>query len=414
MLIASKAGPPAARYRDVLANREFRAVFAADLLSMAGDYLAKIAIAVLVFENTASALLSAVAFGIGYLPGVLGGPVLAALSDRLPRRTVMVTCDVARAVLVGALAVPGVPVPALLVILFAASLFAPPFQAARSAILPEVLAGDAYAVAGSLMVLSQQLAQVLSFAAGGALLTVVGSREALLLDALSFVASALLVRTSLTHRPAPRADRPRGWLSGVGEGFRLVFHDRALRTCLLLAWAGAAATAAPEGLMSAYAESLHGSPATTGLLLAAIPVGNVAGAVLYVRFTPPRLRERLVAPMALGAVLALLPIGAGLPLPAVLGLLALSGFGLSHVVVLNTMFTRAVPAAYRGRANGLAVAGLMVGQGGGVALAGAAADALGEPGVVITLCGAAGLVAVGSVLVLAGPRAHLTTTLENL
>lgn len=402
-----------ARYRDALANGEFRALFAAHLLSAVGDHLAKVGIAVLVFQDSGSALLSAVAFGVGYLPGIAGGPVLAALSDRFPRRTVMVASDLARAALVGALAIPGITVPALVVILFVASLFAPPFQAARSALLPEILAGDAYTVAGGLIALTQQSAQVLSFTAGGALIAVTGARGALLADALTFAVSAVLVRAFLRRRPAPQAGRARGWLSDVGEGLRLVLGDRTLRACLLLAWIGAAATAAPEGLMSAYAESIHGGPATTGLLLAATPLGNVLGAVLYVRFTPPRLRERLVAPMALCAVLALLPVGAGLPLPGVLGLLALSGFGLAHVIVLNAMFTRAVPATHRGRANGVAVAGLMVGQGGGVALAGAAADALGDPSMVITFCGAAGLVAVASVLLLTRPRAGLAATVET-
>ncbi|MQA88387.1 MAG: MFS transporter [Streptosporangiales bacterium] len=384
----------AARYRDVFAVGEFRALFAAHLLSLFGDQLAKIAVAVLVFSHTDSALLSAAAFGIGYLPWAVGGPLLSALSDRYPRRTVMVTCDLARAALVGALAVPGIPVPVLIAVLFVAALFTPPFQAARSATLPEVLDGDTYVVGQGLSTLSMQLAQVLGFAAGGVLVAVVTARGAILVDAVTFAVSALLVRAFVADRRPPAAARSSSWHSDVRDGFRLVFGDQVLRTYLLLAWVGAAAVTAPEGLMVTYAAHRHGGPATVGVLLAAMPLGMVVGAVLYGRFTPPWRRRRLIRPMAFGATLALLPVWMDPPLATVLALLVLAGFGSAYVIVLNAMFVQTVPATHRGRAHGVAAAGLMIGQGGGTALAGAVADVLGDPAAVIGLCGLAGALAV--------------------
>src|SRR5580704_14676979 len=104
VVIAAPA--PRATFRDVFAAREFRALWTSVILSAAGDRLALVAIAVLVYDRTRSPLLAAVAYAAGYLPWVIGGLFLADLADRRPRRTVMVTCDAVRAVLVAAMAVP--------------------------------------------------------------------------------------------------------------------------------------------------------------------------------------------------------------------------------------------------------------------------------------------------------------------
>src|ERR1700753_1427942 len=102
---ARRPGPaarPASRatFGAIFAVREFRALWLSVLLSSAGDRLALVALAVLVYQRTGSPLLAALAYSAGYLPWVIGGLFLADLADRRPRRTVMVGCDVARAVLV--------------------------------------------------------------------------------------------------------------------------------------------------------------------------------------------------------------------------------------------------------------------------------------------------------------------------
>jgi MFS family permease len=190
----------AARYRDVFRVSEYRVLFTAHLLSLIGDQLSKIAISALVFEGTGSALFAAIVFGISYLPWVVIGPLLAALSDRFSRRRVMIVCDVVRALLIATLVMPGMPLPVLVAVLFTAALFAPPAQVARSALLPDILKGDAYVVAISLSVLSFQCAQVVGFTAGGLLLMILSANGILFVDALSFALSGLLVYCYVIER----------------------------------------------------------------------------------------------------------------------------------------------------------------------------------------------------------------------
>ena len=208
------APAPRATFRDVFAVHEFRALWTSVILSAAGDRLALVAIAVLVYERTRSPLLAAVAYAAGYLPWVIGGLFLADLADRRPRRTVMVTCNAVRAVLVAAMAVPGMPVAALVLLLFAATMFASPFEAARASITPGILPGEHYALGTAVIQTTYLTAEVTGAAAGGAVVTCFGVRPALLIDAVTFVASGLLIGLGTRARPAaagPGPARARRW-----------------------------------------------------------------------------------------------------------------------------------------------------------------------------------------------------------
>jgi len=358
-----------------------------------------------VYQRTDSALLAAVTFAISYLPWLLGGPVLAALADRLPRHRVLIASDVARAVLVAVMALPGVPLGVLLVLLLVVSMCAPPFEAARSALMADVLEGDRYAVATSVTGITQQLAQLLGYLLGGTLLVALSASTALLADAATFVVSAAWLAAGLQRRPAPARPETSGearslW-KDTADGLRFVAGTARLRAIVGVTWTAALFSNAPEGIAAPLSVEVLGTTAATGLLLAANPAGATLGGVLVGRFCPPALRDRLLPPLVVLSVAALLlaglvPVLLGPGDPAfavVLSLLFLAGIGSACSIPLNVAFVQAVPAAYRGRAFGVAVAGLSGVQGLGAVLAGLAAEQL-LPSRVVALCGALGLVAV--------------------
>src|SRR6266566_7445616 len=109
-------------FRDVFAVAEFRALWGAQLLSVAGDQLARVALTVLVYDRTRSALLAAITFVVSIVPTFVGGVTLAWLADRYPRRGVMIACDLARCALVLVMAIPGLPLGALVTLLFLVTL----------------------------------------------------------------------------------------------------------------------------------------------------------------------------------------------------------------------------------------------------------------------------------------------------
>src|ERR1700691_4079601 len=192
--LPEQVAPGRARYGKLLRSREFRTIFVADIVSMLGNVVAAVALTVLIYERTGSPALAASVMALAFLPYLLGGVLLGAAADRLPARRALVVCDLLSAVLVAAMVIPGMPVAALLGLLFANGLLAPVYQGVRSAVLPDVLPpGPGYILGRSMMRMVAQSAQIVGFGAGGLLLPLLSPRGALAFDAASFAASAVLL-----------------------------------------------------------------------------------------------------------------------------------------------------------------------------------------------------------------------------
>ena len=367
------------------------------------------ALTVLVYQRTSSPLLSALTFAIGYLPWLLGGPLLSAFADRLPRHRVLIATDAARAVLLAAMAVPGMPLPAMLVLLFLVSLGSPPFESARSALMADVLDGDRYAVATSLTNMTLQLAQVVGFVVAGALVSVLNPSAALLIDAVTFAISALWLWAGLQRRPAPVSESEQGsrtlW-QDTADGLRLIRRSPRLLAIVGVLWVATTFAYAAEGVAAPWVDEFGRGATALGVLLAANPLGVVVGGLVIARLVPPDRRERLVVPLV---VLSLVPVllagvvglllGSGtVPFRLVVGLLFVSGIGAAWLIPLNVSFVQAVPSAFRGRAFGVAVSGLYGVQALGSLGAGMVAEGV-SPSGAVALAGALGLVVVAPMLV---------------
>jgi predicted MFS family arabinose efflux permease len=383
-----------ATYREVFAVAEYRVLFAAGGLSWVGDYFAKVAISVLIFSDTGSVLLAAAGFATSYLPWVAGGPVLAALAERYPYRRVMLACDASRTVLVALMALPGVPLPALLLLLLASSLLTPPFQAARSAMVSQLLTGDRYVIGVSLQNMVFQGAQVAGYAAGG-VIAAVDTRAALLVNAATFGASALLLWCGVRPRPSAATGTRRGsLLEETGEGVRLVFGHPVMRPIAIVVFCVVGVAIVPEGLAAAWSAEVGGGSRTTGLLMAAMPIGNVAGTVI-VRLTRPDRRLRLIRPMLLACPLLLVPALAGPPSVVVFLLVFAAGVANTVILPLNGLFVQVLPDTFRARAFGVMQGGMQVTHAAAVLATGAVAEYL-PVSVVVglwSLCGLAVTVA---------------------
>ena len=383
---------------------EFRALALAGLLSAAGDQLARVAVSVLVYNRTSSAFLTGLTYALTFLPAVIGGPLLSGLADRRPRRQVMIALDLIRAGLVGAMALPSLPLGALLALLVAVNVLESPFDAARAALVPDV-SGDLYFAALVVDRTLQQTAQVLGFGGSGLLLLVVSPTTALLADAASFLASAALLRRRVILRPAAARPEARSgrvnWLfrarragADASLGLRVIWSDLHVRRVVLLTWLVSAFAIVPEGLAAPYARQLGGSSALVALLLAANPIGNVLSGV-PARWIRGR-HDRLLPPLAQLVVLPLAACVLDPPAPIVLGLIVLSGMGMTVSLLARTIFVASVDAEVRGRAFAVAGTGLVVGQGLAVALAGAAASVCAPS----TVVGCAGLLGSAATLLL--------------
>ncbi|MGW7355952.1 MFS transporter [Streptomyces sp. NPDC054802] len=371
---ASRTPPPAAGYRAVFAVGEFRAVFAAHVLSLLGVVVSEIALTVLVYDLTGSPLLSALTFALGFLPYLLGGTLLAGVADRYPARRVLVVCDLVCAACVAVMVLPGTPVAGLLALRCAVAAVSPVFTGTRMAALTDILGeGELYVLGRSLLRIVSQSALLAGFGAGGPLLAVASPRQAIGVTAVTFLCSALLLRFGTKDRPA-RTGGGGALMADSLAGARLILRDRRVRVLLLLFWLPPMFVVAPEALAAPYAGELGIGPAALGLLMCAMSVGHIAAELFAGSVLSPRGRSRIVLPVAAVGLLPLLGYAVR-PGPAwTLVLLVLAGAGAAYVIGLDQWFVEAVPEELRGRAMTLLTAGLMTVQGVGMALAGLAAE----------------------------------------
>ena len=397
---AAGAAQPAG-LRGVLAAVEFRALWASHALSAAGDRLALVALTVLVYSRTGSPFLAAVAYGAGTVPYLFGGVFLAGLADRLPRRAVMIACDLARALLAAVMALPGMPPGVLVGLLYLVTAVQPAFDAARAAVTRDVLSGGLYETGSAVMLVTYRMVMLAGAAAAGLAVAVAGARAAVVADAATFLASAALIRAGIHARPAaaPRAIARAGNRRSQGAGgrprrgsvlscIRLVFCDPVLRTVMGLGWL-AVFYEVPEGIAAPYAAAAGGSPADAGLLIAA-GQAMILAAPLWARL-PEAARQRWMGLMAAAAAgtVTLTALHPGIAASAAI-FAAAGAFG-TYQVTVGTTFVSSVPPACRAQVLGIAAAGLVAGQGLAFAAAGWAAQAV-SPAAVTAAGGGLGAV----------------------
>ena len=391
--------PPRATFRDVFAVREFRALWFSEVLSVAGDRLALVALTLLVFYRTGSPLLTAIAYATGYVPWVIGGLFLADVADRRSRRSVMVVCNVVRAILIAVMAVPHVPLVVLVALLFAATMFAPPFESARAAITPDILQGEQYALGTAVFSTTFLAGQTVGAVGGGFAVAFIGVRPALIIDAATFVVSGLFIGLGTRARPAaarPETVQPSP-LARTRAGFKLVFGDQALRTLVLLGWLVAFYTI-PEGVAALYTARLGGGPIAIGVVLASTVFSTAIATPLFTRFVRPRRRLAWMGPLAVMSCATLVLTALRPGFAASLVIFSLSAAFAVYQIAANTAFVVRVPNERRAQAFGIANMGVIVGQGAAFVAAGAAAELV-SPAVVIAIGGGIGAI-VGFVLTL--------------
>ncbi|MFI5915647.1 MFS transporter [Dactylosporangium sp. NPDC051541] len=389
-------------YTAVLRDHTFRVLFGTRTLSILADTLRIVALSLLVYAATDSPALAALAYGIGFLPQLIGASVLGALSDRVRPRLLIVLGYLAEAAVAAVLATVHLPVWAALALVAAAALLTPVFMGAQNALIAETLTGDAYVLGRSLANVASSLAQLVGMAGAGLAVATLGGRNAMLLAALGHVVAAAWTRLALPDFPAPtaagRRPTPRsGGLAAVSwQGNVALLRDRTVRRLLLVQWLPPAFITGAEALMVPYAAERGFPIGAAGWLLAAIPVGMVAGNLIVGRLLAPARRERLVptliALMGLPCLAFAAPAAWGLSWPVLAAALIVVGTGFAFGLGVQAAFRDALPADGRGQAFGLLSTGLMTAQGLLPALAGLLAEAL-PASLVIGLLGAATLLA---------------------
>lgn len=357
-----------ATWRMLAGHRDLRLVLIAGVISLSGDWILTIGLIYRVYAVTGSTVASALTMASSFAPQVMLGAVAGVFADRWDRKQTMIAADLLLAA--GLLPLLLVHDAAQIWIVFAVMFWEGAVQQfflpAEQALVPRLVPDDELVTANALTGQVWNVSRLAGSALGGILAAAGGIIAVTLVDAGSFVASAVLLlfvrTTGRTAWREPSGGSVRAKLGLVGtelrDGLRLTTRHQVLRALMVFALV----TSIGEGIMSTlftpFVEHvLHGSSQEFGFVVAAQAVGGIAGGMVAAS-CGRRVRASLL--LSCGAIvfglvdlaIFLYPLWHVAVWPAIAGMIAVGLPGALTMAGLITLFQRNSADSYRGRVFG--------------------------------------------------------------
>jgi MFS family permease len=311
-----------------LRRRGFALLWSGGLINDLGDWMLLIALPVYVFQLTGSALVTSTVFVVELVPGLIAGQLAGVVVDRWDRRRILVASGfIQAACLLPLLAVTSETLWIVYVVAAVESCFARLCSPAKAALIPSLVDRPELAAANSLNAVGDNLARLVGSPIGGLALQVLGLPGVVVVDAITYVASSLLI--SQVRVPAQatvatelasgkQSGEPAGDESAGGEpagdratsastsatggpprladewldGLRTIRQNRRLRSIVLIG----ALSQLSQGIFVVLfvvfvLDRLGGTSGDVGLIRGVQAIGGIAGGILVgaiARRTSPR------------------------------------------------------------------------------------------------------------------------------
>ena len=350
-------------------NRNFRLLWLAQIVSEIGDWLYTVAIYSLLLEFTGSAKSIAIAFVLQVLPQFFAAPTTGVLNDRLSRKRIMIFADWARALIVSGMLLVRTPggVWFLYILLVLETIMWALFEPGRNALVPNIAGEKERIVANSLSSATWSFNLAIGSALGGVVAAMYGRDTVFVVNALSFVASALLVGRMRVEEPhienaPPMRARELADFTPILEGVRYVRRDaRMLATMFVkcgLGLMGSNWVILPllgERVFPVHLAGLHASSGGMlgmSLLMGSRGIGSLLGPLigsLWAGYEPSRLRRGILYGFLIAA-LGYFALGVAPTLTLACAAVVLAHAGGSTIWVFSTTLLQAqTEDRFRGR-----------------------------------------------------------------
>jgi MFS family permease len=403
---------PAGAGLSVLRHRDFLCLWLGQSISVVGDRMVLVALALFVTDQTGRPTDIGLVLAANTIPLVLLVAVGGVWADRLPRQRIMIVTDLARFALHATLAAlifaGDVGIATIMVIeaLFgsAEAFFRPAFVG----LIPQTVPEEEIQSAQALTAGSGQVAEFIGPALATALVVGAGAGWAFAVDAGTFLVSAgLLALVAPRARGAVAARAP--LRQELAEGFREV-RSRAWVWVVVLGFALLLMVAMGPWMVLGpkIAEEHYDAASTFGVLAALVGAGTIGGAVVVLRWRP-RFPLRVALVGLLPWPVLLIAYGLGAPLALVVPLALVTGFGFAAFDVLwSTALAQRIPPAALSRVSSFDWMGSLALMPLGYLVAGPLAAAVGATAVMV----GGGMIALAIVAACLAPRE--TRELERL
>ncbi|HEX8081796.1 MAG TPA: MFS transporter [Jatrophihabitans sp.] len=370
-----------------LRHRDFRSLWTAGLISDSGDWLLLIAIPIVVYDFTGSALGMAAVFLVELLPGILLAPLAGRLADRWDRRRLLLTVSLLQAAALLPLwfVDSRADLPILYLVILVEAVLLTIFDPAKNALLPALLPAGQLMSANALIGMNQNLGRLIGGPLGGLLLATGNLKLIVVVDLISYGCAAVLIWRLDSTGPRT-ANQPQSGSEVVATGyggFLTVLRSRQLRAGLLVALTVQIAQGIFVVLFIVFVvQRLHGGPAEIGLLRGVQAIGAIAGGVALALLPRNVAPGKLVAWAATAIALIELVLWNAPSLTTAWALyvalfILVGSPGIAVVTGLVSIFQRAVGEEERGRAFSALNLAINAGQGIGMLSAGLLTTTLG-------------------------------------
>ena len=351
------------RLSGLLRHPDFLKLWTGQSVSLFGSQVTRLALpftAILSLHATPAQM--GILGAVQLAPFLLLGLFVGVWVDRLPRRPILIAADIGRALLLSAIPLMALThtlrIEYLFVVGFLLGTLELFFDVAYMSFLPSLIEREQLVDGNSMLQMSDSVAQVAGPGLGGGLVQVLTAPLAILVDALTFLASAISIVAIGAREEAVQTDERRNVWSEVREGLKLVIGNPLLR-----AIGGCTATLnlSANALFTVYMLYCTGplglKPAVIGAMFAIGGLSTVAGTLLASRAAGrfgvgPML---IASPFVIGLASLLIPLAGGPPLVAVLLLIAaqvLFGIGRPIFDINQLSLRQAItPARLQGRVN---------------------------------------------------------------
>lgn len=386
-------------YIDLLRrNRSFRQLWLGQVVSQMGDWFDTIALYTIILNLTGSGADVGLLLVARFVPSFLCGPISGVVADRFSRRTIMIVSDVARAVVVlGFLFVRRADqlwiIYVLTIFQLSLSTF---FEPAKTAAIPSIVEDRDLLSANAISSVTWSVMLTLGAAIGGVITGWFGTNAAFILDAFSYVLSALLIASIRLPKRQKRERRKLSISEAVGitetvEGIRYVKNRPRVFALLMVkpAWGlgGGILT-----LLAIFGERIFpvGRSAATGIgvLFAARGIGTAVGPIVARRISgdgKKRLQNSIGIAFLIGGAFYI-AFGASTSFALALIVLGIAHTGGSILWVFSTvLLQRSVEDKFRGRVFAAELALLTLTMAGSNYLTGKLLDPIGVPPRAVTI-----------------------------
>lgn len=344
-------------------DTSFTAIWTSGLISLFGDRIHQVALAVIVYGITGSPIAVGFVFLAATLPNLLLGPISGTLVDRWDQKQVLIVSDLLRAAVVLLIPLAAVTnivlVYPLVFVMTSISIF---FRPAREAVMPRIVPEDELLTANSANWLAETLADIVGYPLAGLFVAFLGSSLPLAFwfDAVTYLASALLILT-IAVPPVPRSAEGavEGVLAEMRAGWRFLHGETVLLANTAQAVVAQFTTGVLVSVTLIYAQDAlqRGTletPTVYAFLEGGIGVGNLVGGLLVGALGARIAKGRMV--IAGYTVMGACVLGLGLTGNVGVALGLMVGLGVSNMIYIipsQTLFQQRTPRDMIGRVVGM-------------------------------------------------------------